>query len=277
MKRIEDIQQGDVINNHTLCEIFGCGPQGGMRRSHKTGTLVIVSNHIKSIYDDRWLGDTFHYTGMGTKGDQSLAFMQNKTLAESNRNGVKTHLFEVFEDKNYTYIGEMTLIAAPYFEEQPDELGYLRQACVFPLKVISGEKPFISKAIAEKPFLDKQKKARRLSDKEIADRAKSGRRKPGTRQVVSQQYERDPWVVEHAKRLANGICQLCEQPAPFSNKKGDAYLETHHIQWLAKGGSDSVDNTVALCPNCHRKMHVLNDKKDIKFLKEKVAALASIG
>lgn len=48
------------------------------------------------------------------------------------------------------------------------------------------------------------------------------------------------------------------------------YLESHHIIWLAAGGADSVDNTIALCPNCHRKMHVINDSSDVKILLEKV-------
>lgn len=61
------IESCTKINNAELCEVFGCSPQGGMRRSHKTNTLVIVSNHIKSIYDDRWVGDVLYYTGMALK------------------------------------------------------------------------------------------------------------------------------------------------------------------------------------------------------------------
>mgnify|MGYP001302183761 CR=1 FL=1 len=66
------IKQGDILNNDELCEVFKCAPQGGMRRSHKTNTLVLVSNHVKSIYADRWEGDILHYTGMGSSGNQSL-------------------------------------------------------------------------------------------------------------------------------------------------------------------------------------------------------------
>ncbi|MGH4118802.1 hypothetical protein [Clostridium sp.] len=66
--------------NYDIMDTFGCSGQGGMRRSRKTNALVLVSNHFKSIYDDRWYGDIFHYTGMGQNGDQSLEFMQNKTL-----------------------------------------------------------------------------------------------------------------------------------------------------------------------------------------------------
>ena len=67
------LAQGQVIDNLQLCQTFGCRPQGGMRRSRKTNTLVLVSNHVESIYDDRWINGVFHYTGMGQKGDQLLS------------------------------------------------------------------------------------------------------------------------------------------------------------------------------------------------------------
>lgn len=56
--------------------------------------------------------------------------------------------------------------------------------------------------------------------------------------------------------------------APFQNKDGEPYLETHHIICLSHGGPDTIDNTVALCPNCHRKMHVLNLEEDQEHIKE---------
>ena len=84
---------------------------------------------------------------------------------------------------------------------------------------------------------------------------------------VTKQYSRDPYISELAKRLANGKCELCGKPAPFKDSKGKPYLETHHVVWLSQGGSDSVDNTVALCPNCHRKMHVVADPGDVSKLK----------
>ena len=263
---MEQLQPGSILNNEELCSMFSCSSQGGMRRSHTTNTLVIVSNHIKSIYDDRWLGDTFHYTGMGTKGDQSLDFSQNKTLSESTSNGVSVHLFEVFVEKEYSYIGQVELSVKPYFEKQPDEDGLIREACVFPLRLKNGKSPIISKDYLQKSFETKAKKAKKLSNEEVERRAKRAKKKVGTRNTVSQQHERDPWVAEHAKRIASGICQLCQNPAPFKNNAGEPYLETHHIVWLAKGGEDNIENTVALCPNCHRKMHVQNNEKDMQAL-----------
>jgi len=130
-KTILNLEKGIVLNTQDLSDIFLCSTQGGMRRSLRINTLVIVSNHIESIYDDRWINDVFHYTGMGMNGDQSLSFAQNKTLAESNSNGVDIHLFEVFVDKEYKYMGKVQLADLPYFEDQPGEKGEIRKAGIF--------------------------------------------------------------------------------------------------------------------------------------------------
>ena len=45
------------------------------------------------------------------------------------------------------------------------------------------------------------------------------------------------------------------------------YLEVHYIIWLSRGGADDVSNTVALCPNCHTKMHIVDDPADIDVLR----------
>lgn len=44
---------------------------------------------------------------MGKKGDQDINAAQNKTLNESNHNGVAVFLFEVFEENNYIYRGQV--------------------------------------------------------------------------------------------------------------------------------------------------------------------------
>ncbi|WP_306234570.1 HNH endonuclease [Burkholderia pseudomallei] len=37
------------------------------------------------------------------------------------------------------------------------------------------------------------------------------------------------------------------------------FLEVHHLRKLADGGSDMVTNAVAVCPNCHRRLHFSKD------------------
>jgi hypothetical protein len=89
-------------------------------------------------------------------------------------------------------------------------------------------------------------------------------------------YARDAdvrgWVLYHAK----GICQRCGQKAPFLNSRDRPFLEVHHLLHLAKGGPDTVENTVALCPNCHRQLHLgKHRKKDLAALQAKLAATGS--
>ena len=50
------------------------------------------------------------------------------------------------------------------------------------------------------------------------------------------------------------------------DKQGEPYLEAHHVIRLADGGKDTIDNVVAICPNCHRKVHVLDDEADTVIL-----------
>lgn len=96
----------------------------------------------------------------------------------------------------------------------------------------------------------------------------------GQRRVFFDSLAADMFLVSQSAakcRLleqSNGICELCGNKAPFDDKDGVPYLEIHLIQWRSEGGLPVPENTVALCPNCHRKVHILNDKEDIEKLKE---------
>ena len=64
------------------------------------------------------------------------------------------------------------------------------------------------------------------------------------------------WILDNAK----GICEGCGQPAPFE-MDGKPYLEVHHVKHLVQQGTDRRSNTVALCPNCHRRCHHSSDRE----------------
>jgi hypothetical protein len=133
-----ELIQGVIIDNKRLYEIFRCSRMGGMRRSKTTNTLLLIENRINSIYVDKWVGSILHYTGMGTEGDQDLNSKQNKTLKESDKNGVRILLFEVERPKEYTFLGRAELAGEPYYddEKQKDQNGELRRVCKFPLKIV---------------------------------------------------------------------------------------------------------------------------------------------
>lgn len=86
---------------------------------------------------------------------------------------------------------------------------------------------------------------------------------PQSRYVIANSHERDlqvrEWVLQHATER----CESCKAPAPFITTAGEPFLEIHHLKGLAEGGSDTIRNTVALCPNCHREMHYGCNKTEI--------------
>lgn len=130
------LQIGQIITNEQLTSIYKCGNMGGMRRSHTTNTLVIISDYTKGLYQDKWIGGTLHYTGMGKQGDQDIHWAQNATLAGCNQNGVDVHLFEVIDPGEYIYCGHVQLVGAPYTETQLDDNGVPRLVWMFPVRPV---------------------------------------------------------------------------------------------------------------------------------------------
>lgn len=253
---------GQVVTNNEIVSEFQCGNMGGMRKSNAKNSLILISDHTKSLYDDKWYGDILHYTGMGKSRDQSLDFMQNKTLAQSQTNGIEVHLFEVLIPRQYIYQGRITLVGEPYKEVQNGYDGIPRNVWMFPLKLNNESEP-IPEEILKENIIVKERIAQRVSLRDLKRLAEQNESEVvSSRKVTSNAFIRDVFVAEFAKRRADGICQLCNEPAPFSNRDGNPYLECHHIEWISNGGSDTIENTVALCPNCHRKMHVWNLKSD---------------
>lgn len=78
---------------------------------------------------------------------------------------------------------------------------------------------------------------------------------PIKERITTTSFKRDPNVVAWILNCSDGVCECCERPAPFKKHNGDFYLEVHHLRRLADGGSDTVTNAIAVCPNCHRELH----------------------
>ncbi|MFD0619679.1 HNH endonuclease [Paenibacillus sp. GCM10027629] len=79
---------------------------------------------------------------------------------------------------------------------------------------------------------------------------------PETYETTTRIFKRNSDVIAEVLVRANGICEKCKSPAPFIRaSNGTPFLEVHHKKRLADGGEDTVDNAVAVCPNCHRELH----------------------
>lgn len=94
----------------------------------------------------------------------------------------------------------------------------------------------------------------RVLDKPVGIRA------PDKIQTSVSTFVRDPLVKAWVLQAANGVCEGCGSPAPFISAGGFPYLEVHHVRPLSHNGSDQTSNAVALCPNCHRRCHIGEDR-----------------
>ena len=91
--------------------------------------------------------------------------------------------------------------------------------------------------------------------------------------LLNDTSTKDKGIVNKVKSLeAINKCELCGKDAPFKDKSGTPYLEFHYVVWLSEGGDPTPSNTVVLCPNCHRRIHVLRDPED----KEKLLKILSL-
>lgn len=77
---------------------------------------------------------------------------------------------------------------------------------------------------------------------------------PSRNPVLISRLNRDRGAVAELKRLHSDVCQLCGTVIKLPG--GMCYSEGHHIRPLGRehGGSDSLDNLLCVCPNCHTKL-----------------------
>jgi predicted HNH restriction endonuclease len=88
------------------------------------------------------------------------------------------------------------------------------------------------------------------------ERLKAAEKRPEMIQVTRCEYRRNPDVVAEVLLRASGRCECCGVGAPFvRGSDGSPYLEVHHVVALSDGGDDTVENAMAACPNCHRRLH----------------------
>lgn len=105
-------------------------------------------------------------------------------------------------------------------------------------------------------FSEEVDKAILRSSASRLERLSQANRFPGIVRVSTNVFVRNPDVVAEALYRARGACEKCGEKAPFIRRTdGSPYLEVHHKVRLADGGEDTLDNAIAVCPNCHRELH----------------------
>jgi hypothetical protein len=89
---------------------------------------------------------------------------------------------------------------------------------------------------------------------------------PAVRHYNIKYHDRLPTITAIAKLRANFRCEIkgCKYE-PFTGVYNLPYIEVHHIERLADGGQDTLENTVCLCPAHHREIHFGSNKNKLNY------------
>jgi len=198
-------------------------------------------------YDDEFTEEgQFLYTGEGRDGDMTMGG-GNKAIRDHKQDGNEVHVFEIREGAwQVTYVGQYEY-NDHYWTTLPDRNENMRNAIRFEFVPVGGLE--IDTGISD---LDT------ASIEELREQAENSVRGKSTTTTESTSrttYSRSEVVKKYALRVAEGVCRGCGEDAPFRGKDGEPFLEVHHLQRRSDGGADHPDNVIALCPNCHRRVH----------------------
>jgi 5-methylcytosine-specific restriction protein A len=263
---------GQEIKRRELHSRFGGPQQGGMSPCPRSGLILLFTTPHGDLYgyEDRFQPDgMFWYTGEGQVGD--MRFLRaNRALRDHEAEGKQVYLFEQTR-KGFVRLVAQVRCDGFHNELRPDRNGQQRQAIVFHLEVLTATAtPSQAPADPATTPVDQRALSRMPLD-ELRGRALFS----SSSSTSQQQREfivryRAEAIRQYALRRAAGVCESCLQPAPFHGKKGP-YLEVHHLHRLSDGGPDHPDAVAAICPNCHREIHVgINGLTKNRYLVETI-------
>ena len=243
----DQLSTGSKYNRWELHDVFGGQRYSGISTPSDHPLVFIFTGESGEEYgyEDEFLDDdTFLYTGEGTSGDMEMTG-GNRAIRNNRENGTDLHLFE---DTAYpwivTYLGAFEYVQH-HWETLEDETDQQRRAIRFRLAPAGGTDVEIEKGSPGS-----------LTMEELYEKGKQGSESSATKLGSGgRSYRRSAVVREFALRAANGVCQGCGEDAPFVDTSGEPFLEVHHLHRRGDGGPDDPENVIAVCPNCHRRVH----------------------
>jgi len=237
-----------------LHEKYGGQRQGGISTPQNYPFIFIFTSDSgeQHGYKDEFIDGLFWYTGEGQVGDMEM-IKGNKAILNHVETGKKIHVFEYTRKAFVRYVGAAECLG---YKEQirPDREGNERKVFVFQLDIDSTP---ANQGTIEPPKSREIKEPKGSKKPTLTELRKSALAVPKNQtkeEKARVAYQRAEAIKKYVLARANGVCEGCEQPAPFMTSKGP-YLECHHLYRLADGGPDHPDNVIALCPNCHRAAH----------------------
>lgn len=218
---------------------------------------------VKAIFQDPDTGDYWYRvrrTPAGTVNRPRTALTNAIEIAD--RDGLPMHALLKGSHNGRCSLKHVSRIEAVVEDDREDALWLLLRpsingiGCDVAVKKLPHAQLRPSREGAWRMHLEARiEKSLNDSQRNRLKRLQSAGRLPKKVLVMASVFDRNPDVVAETLFRADGVCGVCKKEAPFNRRDGTKYLEVHHRVPLAYGGEDTVENAVAVCPNCHRDSH----------------------
>jgi 5-methylcytosine-specific restriction protein A len=242
---------GEREDRREIHDRFGGARYRGIAPSgdHPLIFLFTGESGAEHGYEDEFRGETFVYTGEGREGDMEIVG-GNRAIRNHRKDGRQLHLFEDTDEAwQVTYVGQFEY-ADHFWQRLPDTNGEMREAIRFELEPAGGSTIEFDGTLDDLTEQELYKRAERAA---TAVTSEGGNTPSGSSSMTT--YTRSDPVKRFARRMADGVCRGCDREAPFVDENGEPFLEVHHLNRRSDGGADHPDNVIAICPNCHRRVH----------------------
>ncbi|WP_423827604.1 HNH endonuclease [Serratia marcescens] len=258
----EILEKDEVYKRKYLHDLYGGQEQGGISTPKEFPVIFIFTGETGEThgYKDGWSNnDHFSYTGEGQKGNMQFT-KGNKDIRDHKENGKDILLFEYNKKRTGVKFAGLFECDSWNYTECKDTQENMRQGIIFNLFRVSSaqesDHEIVSSEVGQKEVSLEQLRAKAIKSSEI-----SGQRQQSDNK--KSWFKRSEDVKKYVLKRANGICEACDQPAPFKKRNGDPYLEPHHTKRLADEGPDHPQWVGAICPTCHRRIHSGVDGKEV--------------
>jgi 5-methylcytosine-specific restriction enzyme A len=253
---------GQEYVRQVLHDELGGQRYGGISTPQAFPYVLIFTGEQGALYgyhDGFQDNGSFLYTGEGQVGDMQM-IKGNLAIKSHQDLGKQIHLFEYIRTGIVQYLGQ-----AYYLDhvtrDGEDRNGDIRSVIVFELAV---DTPSLGVPDPE-PVDYSPAKPKRWGDR--FDRLRNDAYAASLQNIPSAErkayvHYRSAIIKTYVLRRSEGFCEGCGNEAPFVTSKGIPYLEHHHIRRRADAGPDHPQWVIALCPNCHRRVHYGDDGRE---------------
>lgn len=247
---------GTTYKRKALVKRFGGQLQSGIWTPKEYQAVFLFSGDSGKEYgySDGWTSDgVFKYSGEGQ--EKNMTFTGgNRAIRDHQENGKELLVFEdLGKGKDVRYTGLFECASWEIITGK-DKLKNDREIIIFnllPLTILNQTSESISYPL---PRAKKQQSLEELRRVAYAA-AQPEKVKKSSRDIKRAWYERSESVKNYVLARAKGVCEACDNPAPFKKNDGTPYLEPHHTMRISDDGPDHPEWVGAICPNCHRRIH----------------------